>query len=62
MNIIWYEYGHQGQNHFEVKVIPESNFKCFDFYLEAGSGPSTGCILVWFLEFILLDTNGPSGN
>ena len=36
----------QGQCHFEVKVIPESNCKCLDFYPEAGDGPSTECILV----------------
>ena len=36
----------------KVKVIlrgqdvPESNCKCFDFYPEAGGGPSIECILV----------------
>ena len=31
-----------------VKVIPESNFKCWDFYHDAGEGPSTECILLLF--------------
>ena len=26
----------EGQDHFEVKDIPELNFKCLDFYPEAG--------------------------
>ena len=41
-----YQYGHQGQCHFEVEVIPESNCKCLDFYHEAGGGDSNQCILV----------------
>ena len=36
----------QGQSHFEINFIPESNGKCLDFYPEAGSRPSTECILV----------------
>ena len=36
----------QGQGHFKVKVIPESNGKCLDFYPEEGGEPPTECILV----------------
>ena len=36
----------QGQGHFEVKTIPESNCKCSDFYPEADGGTSTEFILV----------------
>ena len=36
MILIYY----QGQGHFEVKIIPESNCKCLDFSLKAGGGPS----------------------
>ena len=46
VTMIWYEYGHQDQGHFGVKVIPESNGMCSNFYLEAASGPSTDSILV----------------
>ena len=41
MTSLCHSYGHQGQGHLKVKVIYESNCKCFDFYHEAGSGPST---------------------
>ena len=33
----------------KVKVNPESNYKYFDLYLEAGGEPSTECILVYKL-------------
>ena len=46
VTVLWYEYGHQGQGHLKVKVIPKSNCKRFDFSLEVGSGPSIECILV----------------
>ena len=36
----------RGEGSFEVKVIPESNCKCLDFYPEAVSWLSTECILV----------------
>ena len=36
-------------SHVKVKVIPESNCKCLDFYPEAGGGPSTKCIVL--IEF-----------
>ena len=36
----------QDKGHLNVKVIPESSFKCLDFYHEAGGGPSIECILV----------------
>ena len=50
---LWYSQGHlgqghpsQGQGHFNVKVIPELNCKCLDFYHEVGGWLSTECILV----------------
>ena len=36
----------QGQDHFEVKIMPESNCKCLDFYSKADGWLSTECILV----------------
>ena len=38
---IWHRYGHQDKGHLKVKIFPESNCKCFNFYQEAGSRPST---------------------
>ena len=35
----------QGQGHLEVKVIPESNCKCLDFYPKASGAASTERIL-----------------
>ena len=50
---------HRGHSHnkvkiiFEIKVIPESNSKCLDFYPQAGSWLTTEYILVYdFLIFI----------
>ena len=40
-----------GQGLFEVMVIPESNCKCFNFYLEEGRVPSTERILVIFCHY-----------
>ena len=34
----------------KVKVIPDSNFKCLDFYQEAVGGPLTECILVSYVD------------
>ena len=35
MITLWYSEGHQGEGHFEVKVIPESNCK-FGFLSKSG--------------------------
>ena len=41
-----------GQGQFKVKVTPESNCNCLDFYPEAGSGPSIECILVYKMKTV----------
>ena len=44
---LWYYYGHQGQGHPKVKLIPESNYRCLDFYEKGCGESSTECILVY---------------
>ena len=43
-NLVWLVWGrgHEwGHGHTKVKVIPRSICKCFEFYWQAGGGPST---------------------
>ena len=61
MTNIWHQYGHQGhsdqrqvQGHLKVKIIPESNCKCFDLYHKVSGGYSTEIVLYLFISTNIL--------
>ena len=57
MTNLWHLYGHEGQGHFEVKVILESNDNVFRFLSEAGSWLLSECLSCLFcIEVILYAT------
>ena len=46
-----YQGSSQSQGHFQVEVIPQTNFRYFDFYDKTDDGFSTECTLVDIVLF-----------